>query len=100
MSTTAVMEPVSIGGAATSQAAATTPKRLAIDEKQFAGLSPEWIELWDTHGAHMTRADEVSIEEYRKDPAFYSFTYPTCAGTLEQPLRPSAMRDMLTFPRP
>ena len=28
----------------------------------------------------MVRADEVSIEEYRKTPALYSFTYPTCAG--------------------
>ncbi|PVI05978.1 hypothetical protein DM02DRAFT_724747 [Periconia macrospinosa] len=54
--------------------------RLAIDRTKFAGLDPEWIELWETHGANMIRADEVSIEEYRKNPALYSFTYPTCAG--------------------
>lgn len=28
----------------------------------------------------MVRADEVSLEEYRADPAKYSFTYPTCPG--------------------
>lgn len=29
----------------------------------------------------MVRADEVSIQEYREDPAKYSFTYPTYPGT-------------------
>jgi hypothetical protein len=55
--------------------------RLAIDHKRYEGLDPEWTNLWMTHGADMVRADEVSIEEYRKNPALYSFTYPTCAGS-------------------
>ncbi|KAF2021448.1 hypothetical protein BU24DRAFT_438531 [Aaosphaeria arxii CBS 175.79] len=54
--------------------------RLAIKQEHLAGLDPEWISLWNTYGADMIRADEVSIEEFRKDPAKYSFTYPTCAG--------------------
>lgn len=28
----------------------------------------------------MVRADEVTLEEYRTDPAKHSFTYPTCPG--------------------
>lgn len=28
----------------------------------------------------MVRADEVTIEEYRLDPAKYSFSYPTYPG--------------------
>ena len=54
--------------------------RLAITKEHLAGLDPEWVDLWHEHGAHMVRADEVSIEEYRKNPALYSFTYPTCEG--------------------
>ena len=54
--------------------------RLAIKKEHLAGLDPEWVELWHTHGAHMVRADELSLEEYRKDPSLYSFTYPTCEG--------------------
>ncbi|KAL5380445.1 hypothetical protein DPSP01_007767 [Paraphaeosphaeria sporulosa] len=60
-------------------ATVATP-RLAIQKKHLAGLDPSWVELWNTYGAHMVRADEVSIEEYRKNPALYSFTYPTCEG--------------------
>lgn len=29
----------------------------------------------------MVRADEVELEDYRKDPAKYSFTYPTYKGS-------------------
>jgi hypothetical protein len=58
----------------------TAQPRLAIKNEHLAGLDPEWVELWHTYGAHMTRADEMSLEEYRKNPALYSFTYPTCAG--------------------
>ena len=63
-----------------SQAQPKDTPRLAIKQKHLAGLDPEWVDLWHTHGAHMVRADEVSIEEYRKNPALYSFTYPTCEG--------------------
>ncbi|CAL5869776.1 uncharacterized protein PFLUO_LOCUS4006 [Penicillium psychrofluorescens] len=54
--------------------------RLSIPKKLLRGLDPEWVGLWETHGSSMVRADEVSIEEYRKNPAKYSFTYPTFAG--------------------
>lgn len=30
----------------------------------------------------MVRADEVTLEEYRTDPAKHSFTYPTCPGNV------------------
>jgi hypothetical protein len=58
----------------------TALPRLAIKNEHLAGLDPEWVELWHEHGAHMVRADELSLEEYRRNPALYSFTYPTCAG--------------------
>jgi acetyl esterase/lipase len=64
----------------TVQTQTTTEPRLAIKKEHLAGLDPEWVELWHTHGADMVRADEVSLEEYRKNPVQYSFTYPTCAG--------------------
>lgn len=64
----------------TVQTETTARPRLAIKKEHLAGLDPEWVELWHTHGAQMIRADELSLEEYRKNPALYSFTYPTCAG--------------------
>jgi hypothetical protein len=37
--------------------------------------------MWNEHGGgDMIRADEVTIEEYRKAPAKYGFSYPTWAG--------------------
>jgi hypothetical protein len=63
-----------------SQANESTPPRLAIEQKHLAGLDPEWVELLHTYGAYMVRADELSLEEFRKDPTQHSFTYPTCAG--------------------
>jgi hypothetical protein len=63
-----------------TQTQSTATPRLAIKKEHLAGLDPEWVELWHTHGAHMVRADELSLEEYRENPALYSFTYPTCAG--------------------
>lgn len=57
--------------------------RLAIKKEHLPGLDPQWVGLWHTHGARMVRADELSIEEYRKSPALYSFTYPTCEGTFQ-----------------
>lgn len=73
--------------AATTTITTTTPQvdkssthRLAIKKEHLAGLDPEWVDLWNNHGANMVRADELSLEEYRKDPARYDFTYPTYAG--------------------
>lgn len=43
-------------------------------------LDPEWVEMWNTHGGRHRQAEEVAIEEVRRDPAAYSFTYPTWAG--------------------
>lgn len=60
----------------------TASSRLRIGKDQYPGLDTEWIDLWNAHGAHMVRADELSIQEYRKNPAAYSFTYPTCPGKI------------------
>ncbi|KAK8139388.1 Alpha/beta hydrolase fold-3 [Apiospora sp. TS-2023a] len=51
-----------------------------IPEDAYPGLDPEWRALWNTHGSHIIRSDEVSLEEYRKDPAKYSFSYATHSG--------------------
>jgi hypothetical protein len=64
----------------TAQTLTVTEPRLAIKKEHLAGLDPEWVKLWHTYGAHMVRADEMPLEEYRENPALYSFTYPTCAG--------------------
>ena len=73
--------------ATASQANESTLPRLAIEQKHLAGLDPEWVELWHRYGANMVRADELSLEEFRKDPAQYSFTYPTCAGQTSKYMR-------------
>lgn len=65
----------------TTTSVASKAGRLAISAEAYPGLDPEWISLWNEHGASMVRADEVTIEEYRKDPAKYSFTYSTWSGT-------------------
>jgi len=72
----------------TIQTQTPTEPRLAIKKEHLAGLDPEWVELWHRHGAHMVRADELSLEEYRENPAQYSFTYPTCAGQFCRPFVP------------
>ncbi|KAJ5767051.1 Alpha/beta hydrolase fold-3 [Penicillium nucicola] len=54
--------------------------RLSIPKSLLTGLDPEWVSLWERHGSSMVRADELSLEEFRKDPAAYSFTFPTCPG--------------------
>lgn len=56
-------------------------QRLSIPDHLIPGLDPEWVKLWEEHGSSMVRADEVSIEEYRADPAAHSFTYPTFSGS-------------------
>ncbi|TDZ16743.1 Arylesterase [Colletotrichum orbiculare MAFF 240422] len=57
-----------------------SPGRLAFSAEDYPGIDPEWVRLWNEHGGSMVRADEVSIEEYRKSPAQYGFTYPTHSG--------------------
>lgn len=55
--------------------------RLAINAEDYPGLDPAWIEMWNERGgSDMIRADEVTIEEYRKSPAKYGFSYPTWEG--------------------
>ncbi|CAM1509512.1 Fc.00g032510.m01.CDS01 [Cosmosporella sp. VM-42] len=56
------------------------PGRLAISQDRYKGLDPEWRAMWNNYGSSMVRADEVTIEEYRSNPARYSFTYPTYSG--------------------
>ena len=52
----------------------------SIPDSYIDMLDPEWVKLWNEHGRKQHRADEVSIEEYRNNPAAFSFTYPTWAG--------------------
>lgn len=52
----------------------------SIPEDAYPGLDLEWRVLWNTHGSHIMRSDEVALEEYRKDPAKYSFSYATHKG--------------------
>lgn len=51
-----------------------------VPEPWLDKLDPEWAKIWNTHGGHHCQAEEVSIEEVRKDPAAYSFTYPIWDG--------------------
>lgn len=48
-------------------------------------LDPEWAKIWNLHGGYHCQAEEVSIEEVRKDPMAYSFTYPTWEGKCGYP---------------
>jgi hypothetical protein len=63
----------------------------AIPETLYDGLDPEWVKLWNDHGRYQKRADEVSIEIYRKDPAAYSFTYATWPGRYHEVLSMSCL---------
>ena len=54
--------------------------RLAIPDNLLNRLDLEWVNLWEKHGSSMVRADELSIEEFRKNPAAYSFIYATYVG--------------------
>lgn len=58
-------------------------KRLPIPEKYLAGLDPEFVKLWEEHGAYTVRADERPVEDYRADPGSLSFTYATWTGRRE-----------------
>jgi hypothetical protein len=51
-----------------------------VPEQWLGKLDPEWTRTWNLHGGHHRQAEEVSIEEVRKDPVAYSFTYPTWEG--------------------
>lgn len=52
----------------------------AIPPEWIPRLDLQWVALWNDHGAEKFRADEVSVEAYRRDPEAYSFTYPTWSG--------------------
>ncbi|KAF4781464.1 hypothetical protein HER10_EVM0012221 [Colletotrichum scovillei] len=54
--------------------------RLAFSATEYPGIDPQWVQLWNEYGGSMVRADEVELEQYRKDPAKYSFTFLTCRG--------------------
>ncbi|KAE8318743.1 Alpha/Beta hydrolase protein [Aspergillus transmontanensis] len=51
-----------------------------IPEKYLNGLDVEWQEMWTNHGKNMEGAHLVTIEEFRRCPERYSFTYPTWTG--------------------
>jgi acetyl esterase/lipase len=59
---------------------ATCAATHAIPTEWESRLDPEWVSLWNDHGRHQLRADEVSVPEYRKDPKAYSFTYAAWEG--------------------
>jgi hypothetical protein len=52
----------------------------SIPAEWIPHLDPEWVSLWNNHGRHQYRADEVSVPEYRKNPKAYSFTYAAWTG--------------------
>lgn len=54
----------------------------SIPEKFRPGLDPEWVALWTEYGSKVIPASQVTVEEFRKCPQNYSFTYPTCRGML------------------
>jgi len=49
-------------------------------EQWLTRLDPEWVQVWNAHGGRHRQAEEVSIEEVRRKPLAYSFTYPTWSG--------------------
>lgn len=51
-----------------------------VPQEWLAKLDPEWIHLWNAHGGRHRQAEEVPIEEVRRKPLAYSFTYPTWSG--------------------
>jgi len=51
-----------------------------IPQKYWKGLDPEWVSLWEEHGSKVIPASQVTVEEFRKCPEKYSFTYPTWQG--------------------
>jgi acetyl esterase/lipase len=59
---------------------ATCAATHAIPKEWISRLDPEWVSLWNEHGCHQLRADEVSVTQYRRDPKAYSFTYAAWEG--------------------
>ncbi|KAK7725711.1 hypothetical protein SLS57_003777 [Botryosphaeria dothidea] len=47
-----------------------------IPSKYLDKLDPQFIEVYNKHAANRLRADQVSIEEFRADPAKYTATVP------------------------
>lgn len=52
----------------------------AIPEGWTDSLDSEWVKIWCSHGGHHKQAEHYSIEDIRKEPSVYSFTYPTWSG--------------------
>jgi hypothetical protein len=61
----------------------------AIPDKYLLRLDPEWHQMWSEHGKDVSGAHLVTVEEFEKCPAKYSFTYPTWAG-MTRPLHVSS----------
>ncbi|KAF7190095.1 Arylesterase [Pseudocercospora fuligena] len=59
---------------------ATLIERHSIPAHLLPGLDPEWVKLWNDHGRQHVRADEVTLEEYRKDPAAHTFSHASWTG--------------------
>ncbi|EAW10022.1 alpha/beta hydrolase [Aspergillus clavatus NRRL 1] len=52
----------------------------SIPARYLPRLDPEWRQMWSTHGKDVIGAHLVSVDEVRRSPAKYSFTYPTWTG--------------------
>jgi len=52
----------------------------SIPAEWIPHLDSEWVSLWNDHGRHQYRADEVSVPKYRENPKAYSFTYAAWSG--------------------
>jgi len=59
---------------------ATCAATHSIPKEWLSHLDPEWVSLWNEHGRHQYRADEVSVPQYRQNPKAYSFTYAAWEG--------------------
>ena len=56
-----------------------------IPENYLLGLDPEWQRMWTEHGKDVSGAHLVTIEEFKRCPEKYSFSYPTWAGKFSLP---------------
>ncbi|KAL4961174.1 alpha/beta hydrolase [Aspergillus stella-maris] len=60
--------------------AAANGEHNVIPDKYQPGLDPEWKRMWTEHGKDVSGAHLVTIEEFKRCPGKYSFTYPTWVG--------------------
>lgn len=66
-----------------------------IPEKYLNGLDPEWRDTWSKYGGNLVGAHLVTIEEFRKSPERYSFTYPIWTGMIHHDTYPTACRFLM-----